>query len=97
MRDDRFWPRDIAEVEDKVSLINEPLSVPDDTTALPTVYRERPLHAVLCESLKQTKELLTAIGGAGRVCAEECAPGGGAFALCCDQKSGQGAGSLLGA
>ena len=65
MRDDRFWPRDIAEVEDKVSLINEPLSVPDDTTALPTVYRERPLHAVLCESLKQTKELLTRLEARG--------------------------------
>jgi hypothetical protein len=58
MRDDKYWPRDIAEVEDKVSLINEPLVAPDGTTALPVCYRERPLHAVLCESLKQTRELL---------------------------------------
>jgi hypothetical protein len=58
MRDDKFWPRSIEEVEKKVSLINEPLAAPDGTTALPVCYRERPLHAVLCESLKQTKELL---------------------------------------
>ena len=55
---DKYWPRDIAEVEERPSLINEPLSAPDGTTALPTVYRERPLHTVLCESLKQTRELL---------------------------------------
>jgi hypothetical protein len=36
----------------------EPLSTPDGTVALPVCYRERPLHAVLCESLKQTRELL---------------------------------------
>jgi hypothetical protein len=65
MRDDRYWPRDIAEVEEKVSLINEPLVAPDGTTALPVCYRERPLHAVLCESLKQTKELLTRLEARG--------------------------------
>jgi hypothetical protein len=65
MRDDRYWPRDIAEVEEKVSLINEPLAAPDGTTALPVCYRERPLHAVLCESLKQTKELLTRLEARG--------------------------------
>jgi hypothetical protein len=59
MMDDKFWPRDIAELEEKVSLINEPLAAPDGTTALPVCYRERSLHAVLCESLKQTRELLT--------------------------------------
>jgi len=55
---DKYWPRDIAEVDERPSLINEPLSAPDGTTALPVCYRERPLHAVLCESLKQTRELL---------------------------------------
>jgi hypothetical protein len=30
-------------------------------------YRERPLHAVLCESLKQTKELLTRLEARGVV------------------------------
>jgi hypothetical protein len=38
---DKFWPRDIAELEDKVSLINEPLSAPEGTVALPVVQRER--------------------------------------------------------
>jgi hypothetical protein len=65
MRDDKFWPRDVAEVEDKVSLINEPLSAPDGTTALPVCYLERPLHAVLCESLKQTRELLARLEAKG--------------------------------
>jgi hypothetical protein len=65
MRDDKYWPRDIAEVEDKVSLINEPLTSPDGTVALPTVYREPPLHSVLCKSLVQTKELLNRLEARG--------------------------------
>ena len=35
--------------------------------SLPACYRERPLHAVLCESLKQTKELLTRLEARGVV------------------------------
>jgi hypothetical protein len=58
MRDDKYWPRDIAEVAQKVSLINEALTSPDGTVALPVVQREKPLHALLCESLVHTKELL---------------------------------------
>jgi hypothetical protein len=44
MRNDRYWPRDIAEVAEKVSLINEPLAAPDGTVALPVLNREKPLH-----------------------------------------------------
>jgi hypothetical protein len=65
MRDDRYRPFDIEELEDKPSLINEPLAAPDGTTALPVCYRERPLHAVLRESLKQTKELLNRLEARG--------------------------------
>jgi hypothetical protein len=65
MMDDRYWPRDIAEVEEMVSLINEPLSAPDGTTALPVCYRERPLHVVLSESLVQTQELLARLEAKG--------------------------------
>jgi hypothetical protein len=43
MRDDRYWPRNITVVAEKVSLINEPLSAPDGTVALPVLVRERPL------------------------------------------------------
>jgi hypothetical protein len=65
MRDDRFWPRDVAEIEERPSLINEPLSSPDGTVALPVINRERPLHAVLVESLNQTKELLMRLEAKG--------------------------------
>jgi hypothetical protein len=58
MRNDRYWPHDIAEVPEKVSLINEPLAAPDGTVALPVLNREKPLHAQLCEVLVHTKELL---------------------------------------
>jgi hypothetical protein len=65
MMGDKFWPRSIEEVEDKPSLINEPLSASDGTTALPVINREWPLHAVLCESLKQAKELLARLEARG--------------------------------
>ena len=65
MRDDKYWPRDIEEVGEKPSLINEPLAAPNGTVALPVIYRERPLHAVLCESLVQTKELLNRLEARG--------------------------------
>jgi hypothetical protein len=47
---DRFWPRDVAEIEERPSLINEPLVAPDGTVALPVLQREKPLHAQLCEA-----------------------------------------------
>jgi hypothetical protein len=52
--------RDIAEVAEKVSLINEPLAAPDGTVALPVLNREEPLHAQLCEVLVHTKEAVGA-------------------------------------
>jgi hypothetical protein len=65
MRNDRYWPRDIAEVAEKVSLINEPLAAPDGTVALPVLNREKPLHAQLCEVLVHTKELLAPLEAKG--------------------------------
>ena len=93
---DKYWPRDIAEVEERPSLINEPLSAPDGTTALPVCYRERPLHAVLCESLKQTRELLIRLEARGVYVPRDGSAGGGTSTLCRDQESGEGAGGLLG-
>jgi hypothetical protein len=55
--------RDIAEVAEKVSLINEPLAAPDGTVALPVLNREEPLHAQLCEVLVHTKEAVGTAGG----------------------------------
>jgi hypothetical protein len=65
MRNDRYWPHDIAEVAEKVSLINEPLAAPDGTVALPVLNREKPLHAQLCEVLVHTKELLAPLEAKG--------------------------------
>lgn len=65
MRNDRYWPRDIAEVAEKVSLINEPLAAPDGTAALPVLNRDKPLHAQLCEVLVHTKELLAPLEAKG--------------------------------
>jgi hypothetical protein len=62
---DRFWPRDVTEVEQRPSIINEALDAPEGTTALPVVQRDKPLHAVLCESLKQTRELLIRLEARG--------------------------------
>jgi hypothetical protein len=60
MRNDRYWPHDIAEVAEKVSLINEPLAAPDGTVALPVLNREKPLHAQV-----HTKELLAPLEAKG--------------------------------
>jgi hypothetical protein len=50
----KYHPAQIDEIEDRVSLINEPLP-PDNVIALP---KARPLHAVLVENLNSTKALL---------------------------------------
>ena len=55
MRDDRYRPADIAEMEQKVSLLNEPIR---EVIPLRPV-QARPLHAVLIESLNSTQALLT--------------------------------------
>jgi hypothetical protein len=57
--DDKYRPADIAEIEQKVSLLNEPLFAPDGTVALPVAPKARPLHAQLCEVLVHTRELLS--------------------------------------
>jgi hypothetical protein len=62
---DRFWPRDVAEIEERPSLINEPLVAPDGTVALPVLQREKPLHAQLCEALVHTRELLNRLEARG--------------------------------
>ena len=54
---DRYHPRTVDEIDGPgVSLINEPL--PPDNVSTLVRTGQRSLHAVLCESLKQTKELL---------------------------------------
>jgi hypothetical protein len=65
MRDDKFWPRSIEEVEEKISLINEPLAAPDGTVALPVVNRDKPIQALLCESLLHARELLDRLEARG--------------------------------
>jgi|SRR6516164_11497293 hypothetical protein len=55
MRDDRYRPADIAEMEQKVSLLNEPIR---EVIPLRPV-QARPLHAVLVERLNSTQALLT--------------------------------------
>jgi len=53
---DRYRPRRFDEIEDSgVSLINEPIA-PDNVIALP---KARSLHAVLVESLINTRALLS--------------------------------------
>jgi hypothetical protein len=58
MMDDKYWPRGIDEIEDKVSLINEPLAAPEGTTALPTVYRQPPLHGLIAGALANVEALI---------------------------------------
>jgi hypothetical protein len=57
MRDDKYWPRQIDELErDPIpqTVLTEPLP-PDNVIALP---KARSLHAVLVESLNSTQALL---------------------------------------
>jgi hypothetical protein len=53
----RYWPADAAEAELQVSLLNEPL--PPDNVRTLVQSKQRPLHAVLVESLNATQALLT--------------------------------------
>ena len=52
---DKYRPADIAEMEQKVSLLNEPIR---EVIPLRPV-QARPLHAVLVERLNSTQALLT--------------------------------------
>jgi hypothetical protein len=49
----RYWPAQIDEIENRRSLISEPLP-PENVVALP---RSRPLHQVLVESWNATRAL----------------------------------------
>jgi hypothetical protein len=51
----KYWPADAAEMDPKVSLINEPLP-PDNVRALVRT-KQRSLHAVLCEALMNMQAL----------------------------------------
>ena len=57
---DKYWPRDIAEPEQKVSLLNEPLIFRDTGNAavLRKWPKARPLHAVIAETLANVELLL---------------------------------------
>ena len=50
----KYWPAQIDEIENRRSLICEPLP-PDNVVSLP---KSRPLHAVLVENLNSTQALL---------------------------------------
>ena len=50
----KYWPAQIDEIENRRSLISEPLPA-SNVISLPTT---RPLHAVLVENLNATKALL---------------------------------------
>jgi hypothetical protein len=50
----KYWPAQVDEVEDRRSLINEPLP-PPNVVSLPKV---RSFHAVLIENLNSTRALL---------------------------------------
>ena len=56
MRDDRYRPFDIEELEDKPSLINEP--VPPDNVGVLVPSQQRSLHAVIAQNLRDTEALI---------------------------------------
>jgi hypothetical protein len=65
---DRYWPRRFEEMASDpvpVSWVNEP-TPPDNVSTLARI-KQRPLHAVLVESLNSTQALLTRLES-GRVC-----------------------------
>ena len=66
---DKYWPRDIAEVEQKVSLLNEPIAFRDtgDATLLHRWPKGRPLHAVIAECLANVELLLGQLEAGVRV------------------------------
>jgi hypothetical protein len=60
MRDDRYRPFDIEELEDKPSLTNEPVAA--DNVGVLVPGRQRSLHAMVAQNLKDTEALI------GRLC-----------------------------
>jgi hypothetical protein len=67
--DDKYWPRDTAEPEQKVSLMNEAITFRDtgDSTVLHKWPKARPLHAVIAETLANVELLLAQLESAVRV------------------------------
>ena len=66
---DKYWPHDIPEPEQKVSLLNEPISYRDtgDATVLRRWPKARPLHAVIAETLANVELLLGQLEAGVRV------------------------------
>jgi hypothetical protein len=59
MRDDRYWPRqfdEMAEDPTPVTVLNEP--VPADNVGVLVPGRQRSLHAVVAQSLKDVEGLI---------------------------------------
>jgi len=69
MRDDKYWPRDIPEPEQKVSLLNEPIAFRDtgEATVLHRWPKGRPIHAVIAETLANVELLLAYLESGVRV------------------------------
>src|SRR5215469_6133948 len=67
--DDKYWPRDTAEPEQKVSLMNEAITFRDtgDATVLHRWPKARPLHAVIAETLANVELLLAHLEAGVRV------------------------------
>ena len=63
------WPHDIAEPEQKVSLLNEPIAFRDtgDAAVLRRWPKARPLHAVVAETLANVELLLGQLEAGVRV------------------------------
>jgi hypothetical protein len=56
MRDDRYRPFEIEELEDKPSLINEPIPPENVGVLVPT--KQRSLHAIVAQNLADTENLI---------------------------------------
>jgi hypothetical protein len=57
MRDDKYWPRQIDEIDGSgVSLLNEPAPLDNVGVLVPT--KQRSLHAVIAQNLKDTEALI---------------------------------------
>ena len=66
---DKYWPHDIPEAGQKISLLHEPISYRDtgDSTVLHRWPKARPLHAVIAETLAKVELLLGQLEAGVRV------------------------------
>jgi hypothetical protein len=75
MRDERYRPFDIEELEDKPSLMNE--AVAGDNVGVPVPAQQRSLHVMVVQSLKETEALINrlelgvAVADSGRALVRE--------------------------